>query len=170
MKKKPVFITLAAILVLMQFFQIDRSAPEQDPQLDFINNLNPPGEVVTLLKDACYDCHSYQTTYPWYTWVNPVGWWVKEHVNDGRKHLNFSEWQSYPVGRKDHKLEECQEEVAEGKMPMDSYTWAHASARLSQDQRNLLAQWFRGQRIITRKTEGAVRESGEEKLEHKEDR
>lgn len=169
MKKSTILYSIAAIFIIIQFFQIDRSTPEISPQHDFIQTMNPPADIVNLLKVACYDCHSYQTTYPWYSNINPVGWWLKKHINEGRKHLNFSEWATFPTGKKDHKLEECYEEIQEGEMPLNSYTWTHADARLSAEQRNLLVQWFRSQRAQIKKPENNNDENGENKLEHKGD-
>ena len=89
---KKIGLFLLAALVVMQFFRIDKSAPEVVQGDDFIALMQPSEEVEALLKSACYDCHSNQTVYPWYANVAPVSWWLQHHVDEGREHLNFSVW------------------------------------------------------------------------------
>lgn len=130
------------MLVLMQLIRIDKTAPAIDFSNDLMRMTNPPGEVAALLKVACYDCHSYQTEYPWYTNVAPVSWWIGHHIDEGREHLNFSIWGTYESSEQLEMLHECAEEVEEGKMPLPSYTWTHGAAKLTDYQRNLLKNWF----------------------------
>ena len=139
---KRILLGLLLILGVMQFFQIDKTNPPVDPSKDFIKISKPSAQVAELLTTVCYDCHSHETKYPWYTSVAPINWWVKHHIDEGREHLNFSLWRDYNLKKRDHKLEECYEEVDEGKMPLKSYTWAHSEARLTDNQRALLATWF----------------------------
>ena len=96
-----------------------------------------------MLRSACYDCHSHETSYPWYSNLAPVSWWLKNHVNEGREHLNFSVWADYNAKKADHKLEECFEEVAKEGMPLKSYPLTHPEARLSEEQRAKLVTWFK---------------------------
>lgn len=137
---KKILLTLLAVIVVIQFIRIDKSTPKVDDKIDFIAITQPADEVKSLLKEACYDCHSYETKYPWYTNVQPIGWWSKHHIDEGREELNFSEWGNYNDKRKDHKLEECAEEVEEGKMPISSYTWMHGD--LTSAERKTLAEFF----------------------------
>tara|TARA_R110002049_G_scaffold228405_1_gene400548 strand:- start:170 stop:652 length:483 start_codon:yes stop_codon:yes gene_type:complete len=139
---KKILLALAVILIIMQFFTIDKSVPETNPAIDFMNVTSPTSEVATILKNGCYDCHSYNTKYPWYSNVAPVSWWVKDHIDHGRDELNFSLWGSYSAKRADHKLEESSEMVLEEEMPLPSYTWIHGDAKLSTEERTLLANWF----------------------------
>lgn len=134
--------TLAGLFVLAQFFRIDKSVPPIDPALDFENITRPPAEVSALLKPACYDCHSYETRYPWYAEIAPVSWWLKGHINEGREHLNFSHFGDLSDRDRIHAFEEAAEVLRNGEMPLNSYTWTHADARLSAAQRELLAAWF----------------------------
>lgn len=136
------------VLIILQFFQIDKTNPPTDPSKDFMNAVNPPTEVAAMVKTACYDCHSYQTEYPWYTYTQPLAWWVKDHIDHGRDELNFSEWTEYTAKRADHKLEEAAEYTLNEEMPLPSYTWAHGDARLTEEQRKTLADWFEAQRDI----------------------
>ena len=133
---------LAGILILIQFFGPDTSAPAADPSKDFLNNTQPPQEVATIIKSACYDCHSYETKYPWYSRIEPVSWWLQDHIEEGREEFNMSLWTDYSPGRADHKLEEAAELVNEEEMPLPSYTWAHSEARLTTGQRKALTRWF----------------------------
>ena len=143
---KTILILALAALVIIQFIRPDRSIPEYDIKGDFLQVTAPPAEIKNMIKAACYDCHSYETTYPWYDRIAPVSYWLNGHVKHGRGELNFSLWETYSVNKKDHKLEECAEEVKEKHMPLSSYTWSHSDARLTDQQRDQLASWFDGQR------------------------
>ena len=141
--KKYILIALALFLIIAQFFKIDKTNPEATAELDFIQSNQVPSEIATMLKASCYDCHSNETKYPWYTDVAPISWFVKGHINNGREHLNFSEWGNYTDKKKTHKMEECVEVVYEMKsMPMLSYTIMHGSAKLNDEKRKTLADWF----------------------------
>jgi hypothetical protein len=100
-----------------------------------------PADVENILQRACYDCHSNATTYPWYANLQPVGWWLERHVRDGKRHLNFSEFASYSAKRATRKLEETVDLVRKHQMPLDSYTWMHHDARLSDAEIKTLADW-----------------------------
>ena len=96
------------------------------------------------MKTACYDCHSNQPTFPWYTNIAPLSWWIKHHIDEGSHHLNFSEWGTFELKRKNHKLDECVEMLEKNEMPMSSYTWMHQEAKITDAQRLLLIEWFKG--------------------------
>lgn len=142
-KKKYILPALGLILVLIQFIRIDKTNPPIDPTLDFISTLNPPAEISSKIKAACYDCHSHETAYPWYTNVAPVSWWVKGHINEGRKHLNFSIWAQYEKGKQEHKLEECVEMVEKKWMPLGAYTWLHSEAKMTDADRENMMAYFK---------------------------
>lgn len=135
-------LIIIAILVLMQFIRIDKEAPKSDPSKDLIAISQPPTDVQNILKTACYDCHSNETAYPWYTNIAPVSWWLEHHIDEGREELNFSEWGNYSVKKANHKIEECVELVKAGEMPLSSYTWMHSEAKLSEEQRRMLCDYF----------------------------
>ena len=137
---------LVAFFIIAQFFRIDKTNPESDPAGDFITINNPPPKLASLIKDACYDCHSNHTVYPWYTNVAPFSWWIKGHINHAREHLNFSEWTAYSAKKADHKLEECVEWTGDGRMPLKSYVWLHSEAKMTDAQRKELADWFESKR------------------------
>lgn len=139
---KRILIGLLAVFVVLQFFQIDKTNPPQDDQQDLIAAVSPPTDVSNLLQQACYDCHSHQTEYPWYASIQPVGWWLKQHIDEGREHLNFSAWTQYEADKKAHKAEEAAEEIEESHMPIKPYLFTHPEARLSDEQRERLTHWF----------------------------
>lgn len=101
----------------------------------------PPPAVKQLLESACYDCHSNRTHYPWYAEVQPVGWWLAEHIKDGKRQLNFSEFTAYDPHRQAKKLLSISDEVTDRSMPLKSYTWIHRDAKLTEAQIKLLADW-----------------------------
>lgn len=140
--KKNIFVGAIVILILFQFFRIDKNNPASNSAKDILAIYEADSEISSLLKTSCYDCHSNSATYPWYTNIAPVSWWIKHHINEGRQHLNFSEWGTYTSRKVDHKLKECVEMVEEGEMPMTSYTLIHKNAKLSKDQQLLLVNWF----------------------------
>lgn len=144
---KRIIIGLVALLVIIQFFRIDKTNPAIVQENDFISQLNPPENIKQLLKTSCYDCHSDESTYPWYTNVAPISWWVKQHINEAREELNFSEWGTFTAKRKKHKLEEIYEEVGEGEMPLKSYLIVHSEAKLTTEQKNELVAWFKAEHI-----------------------
>lgn len=143
---KKILLGLLAIFIIMQFFRIDKTNPPSDPAKDFLAISGASPEVGSLLKNACFDCHSNYTKYPWYTNIAPASWWIKGHINEGKEHLNFSEWGDYSKKKADHKLEECYEEVEERHMPLQSYTYLHPEAKLSDEQVQLLVDFFKEQR------------------------
>ncbi len=139
---KRILLGLLGVLVILQFFQIDQSNPPVQASQDLLSAVQPPEEVASLLKTACYDCHSYQTEYPWYANIQPVGWWLQGHVEEGREHLNYSTWTAYDAEKRAHKAEESAEEVAEGHMPLKVYPLTHPEARLTDAQRERLSTWL----------------------------
>ncbi len=143
------FLILALlVLVVMQFIRSDKNQEgNYDSVQPFLNETKPIASVEGILKETCFDCHSNQTKYPWYAEIAPVSYWLADHIKDGKKHLNFSEWSTYSVKRKDHKLEEVIEMVEDKEMPLDSYTWTHKEARLTDDQIKAIITWVQTARL-----------------------
>ena len=139
---------LLAAFVIIQFFQIDRTNPDTDPAKSLAIVDPPSDEVIHILQVACYDCHSNETVYPWYTYVQPLGWWIKDHVEHGTKHLNFSVWGDYKEKRRVHKYDEIAEMVEDGSMPLGTYKPLHREARLTDAQRKLLIDWAKSKLIL----------------------
>lgn len=100
-----------------------------------------PADVAPILRRACYDCHSNETTWPWYAHVAPVSWLLHRDVVDGRRHLNFSEWDKVPADRRGRKLQGVAREVASGDMPLWFYLPMHPAARLSSAEKARLQDW-----------------------------
>jgi uncharacterized membrane protein len=139
MFKKIVFVLGIVFLVLQAF------RPEKNTSADRskdISTLYPvPENVQAIITKACADCHSNKTEWPWYGEIQPVGWWLADHVKDGKKHFNFNEFAGYRVAKQNHKLEECIEEVKDGAMPMAAYTSIHAAARLTDEEKAQFTAW-----------------------------
>lgn len=148
MKKilKYIAILLLVILVIIQFINRPEQINEPVTENDIINALNINPEMSDMLKAACYDCHSNQPRYPWYSEIAPFSWWIGEHIEHGRDELNFSDWATFSKRKRDHKLEEMVEEVEEGHMPLPKYTWMHSDARLSEEQITMLKEWVNSER------------------------
>lgn len=139
---KNITVGLLSLLLIFQFFRIDKSTKELEPEKDFTTLTKMPTELASVLKNSCYDCHSNQPRYPWYTNVAPLSWWIKQHINEGSEHLNFSEWGNYTSKKADHKLDECAEMLEENEMPLSSYLIIHGDAKLSASQKTELVNWF----------------------------
>ena len=132
---------LLASFVLIQFLQIDKSNSLDNPN-DLFNQIDASDQIKTKVKAACYDCHSNETTYPWYTYIQPFGWWVRGHIKSGKNNLNFSEWANYSSDKRSHKAEESAEEIQENHMPLKSYTWMHPHSKLDAQASKMLVDWF----------------------------
>ena len=139
--KKKIFLVILALLVIIQFIRPARNKSTSVSANDISKHFTVPEDVNQILKRACNDCHSNNTIYPWYTNIQPVGWWMANHVKEGKSHLNFSEFAGYTPKRQHHKLEEVVEMVKESVMPLDSYTWMHKNAKLTEQEKVLLVNW-----------------------------
>lgn len=139
---KKILLFLGAVLVIAQFFRIDKKNPPLQAEHEITAAMKVPAEIATILKTSCYDCHSNEVNYPWYTNVAPLSWWIKHHINEGREELNFSEWGTYKSRRKDKKLKECAEMIEAGEMPLSSYTLIHTETKLNSAQKAQLIAWF----------------------------
>jgi len=140
---KRFLIILAAVFAVAQFIRPDTSLPARDPAQDLIAITRPNAEVADLLHATCYDCHSSETKYPWYVNMTPVNWWMQHHVNEARGEFNMSDWGSFTAKRQRHKAEEGVEMLENEEMPLPSYTWSHAEAKLNPEQRAGLAEYFK---------------------------
>jgi hypothetical protein len=136
-------ILLLIILVVMQVVQPNKNASEQIITENDISKVYviPDGLHQTLIK-KCYDCHSNNTRYPWYAYVQPIGWWLAAHVHDGKEHLNFSEFKNYDQKKAAHQLEELQEVVEERSMPLKLYTMFHKEAELTVEDEKAITDWL----------------------------
>lgn len=129
---------MAVILGGIQLIPVDRSNPPVSAEVP------APPEVRAILRRACYDCHSHETVWPWYSRVAPVSWLIARDVREGRKKVNFSTWDRYSANRQVMKRMACWEEVEEGEMPPWYYLLVHREAVLSDADREVLRQWAFG--------------------------
>lgn len=145
---KKISFTFLAVLVIIQFIRPGRNTDSGPHPADISNAYALPDGVHDVLKNKCYDCHSNNTAYPWYTNIQPVGWWMASHVNEGKDELNFSTFGEYPKERADHKLEEIIEVLEEGTMPLKSYLWVHRDAVVTQEEAQVIAAWIASLGIV----------------------
>lgn len=136
------WLVLPGLVLVAQVFQPDRSVQTNDPEHDLIIVTAPSALVQGLLRNACYDCHSDRTTYPWYSYITPVNFWMQGHIDEGRSEFDMSSWGRRRAKWKRHKAEESIELLKAGAMPLPSYTWVHGEARLSADEREALIDFF----------------------------
>lgn len=137
--KKRILLIVLAIGVVAQFFQPDRSVPPIVMANDMLVMTQAPDEIRTLVQGACYDCHSDQSTYPWYASITPINFWLQDHIDEGREKMNFSRWNE-PSSQEE--AYECAEVVQEGEMPPGNYAFMHGHANLNAEQRASLVAWF----------------------------
>jgi len=138
--KKWLLLPLIAFAVI-QFIQ---PAPNngQVVQTDITKVYPVPDNIQTIFKSACYDCHSNSTRYPWYSYIQPIGWWLASHVNEGKEELNFSDFGSYSSKRRINKLRAIENSINDGTMPLSSYTLLHKDARLTAMEKQQVTAWI----------------------------
>jgi hypothetical protein len=137
---KKITIALLLVFLVLQFFQPDKNTSNiKTNSIETVYSV--PDQVKEILKTSCNDCHTNNTVYPWYSNIQPIAWFLNNHVVDGKKHLNFDEFASYRLAKQFHKLEEIDEEVATDEMPLSSYTFMHSNAQLTKHQKDVLISW-----------------------------
>jgi hypothetical protein len=138
---KKILLVLLVILIIIQFIHPVRNISTGDQANNIARVYNVPDDVKKILAKACMDCHSNNTRYPWYFKIQPVDWWLTHHINEGKKELNFDEYTNRSIRYQYNKLEETQKQVKEGEMPLDSYTWIHKDAILTDQEKSTLTSW-----------------------------
>lgn len=146
---KKILVVILVVFIILQFFPIDKTNPAPTPGMDFLTIKKTSPETAEMIRTSCYDCHSNETAYPWYSNFAPASWFLKNHINEGRKHLNFSTFATYEPKRQLHKLEECIEMVEKKEMPLESYFVGHQDAKLTDEQRKLLIDYFKREKAET---------------------
>jgi hypothetical protein len=137
---KKILLVLLIVLIIVQFFQPPHNNGSAATANDITHTVQVPDTVMALLKVGCYDCHSDYTRYPWYSKITPVNWWLNNHINEGKRRLNFSEYKgSYK--RKIKKLDDIAEQVEKHEMPISSYLWIHKDAKFSDAQTKMIIDW-----------------------------
>ena len=139
---KIVILVLITGLVGIQFFPASLNQNNTITKTDFAKTFNAPNEIQNLLKKSCYDCHSNNTIYPWYSKVQPMAWMMEDHINEGKKELNFNEFGTYSKRKQKSKLKSIISQIKDGEMPLSSYTLMHGDATLSEKDKQLLVDWF----------------------------
>ncbi|HEX8853845.1 MAG TPA: heme-binding domain-containing protein [Pyrinomonadaceae bacterium] len=143
---KLLLVALAVLFAAAQFIRPERTNPPVAPGRSIESHVRMTPEVASLLERSCDDCHSNRTDWPWYSRVAPASWFVVDHVNHGRTHLNFSDWARYDDEEAAEVLEQICIEAKKGAMPLDSYTLIHRDAKLSHTDITTLCNWTNGER------------------------
>ena len=137
---KKILIGLLVILIVMQAFRPAKNT-SNDTSKDISKTYAVPENVKVILAKACNDCHTNSTRYPWYAEVQPVSWWLNDHIKEGKREFNLNEFDGYRIARQYKKMEECMEQLKEGEMPLPSYTLIHKDAILTDTEKQTLLNW-----------------------------
>lgn len=129
------------VLFLLQFFQPERNSAPLDRELDMLTLVSPPEAIADNIRKACYDCHSNQTAYPWYSRISPLSWYLNKHIQEGKAELNFSEYGQLDKADKIGVFADFYDVLDAGTMPLQSYLLIHKEARLSPEDSEALSTW-----------------------------
>ena len=138
---KKILFFLLVVFIAIQFIQPARNINGQVLPTDISKVVSIPENVQSLLQTACYDCHSNHTNYPWYNYVQPVGWILHNHIINGKEELNFNDFGSYSKRRQESKLKAIADQVRDDEMPISSYRLMHKKARLTKDEKAVIINW-----------------------------
>ena len=139
---KRIGLAILVVLVGIQFISTRTNQSSEVPSTDFILTYKVPDEVGQTLHTSCYNCHSNNTNYPWYSHVQPVGWFLENHIKKGKAELNFNEFGSYSVRKQKSKLKSMASQIEQDEMPLPSYTLIHRDARLTPESKKLLVDYL----------------------------
>lgn len=139
---KKVFLFLLIAFVGIQFMSTTRNQSNKILETDFTKTFNTPSNIQQLVGKSCYDCHSNNTNYQWYHKIQPVSWLLENHIKEGKKELNFSEFGTYSKRKQKSKLKSVISQIEENKMPPSTYTLIHKDAKLSEGDKKLITAWF----------------------------
>lgn len=134
-------VILLIVFVGIQFIPTKRNQSNRVPASDFMVVYNVPQHIESKIKTSCYDCHSNNTKYPWYSQIQPGAWFMQNHIKEGKKELNFNEWTDYSDRRKKSKLKSIISQIKDNEMPLDSYTLIHKDAIFSETEKQEIMQW-----------------------------
>ena len=141
---KKFLLVLLILLIVIQFIHPSRNISKGEQPGNIAHSFNVPAQVKTILDKACMDCHSNNTRYRWYFKIQPVDWWLTNHINEGKQELNFDEYASKSLRYQYHKMESTVDLLKKGEMPLDSYLWLHKDAILTEQEKNTLINWAQG--------------------------
>lgn len=138
---KKIAWAIAIGLIAIQFIQPARNASGQVLETDISKAVSIPDSVQMILKRACYDCHSNNTIYPFYAYIQPIGWLLNSHIEEGKSQLNFSDFGSLPKRRQASKLKSIANQIKDGAMPLPAYAMLHKNAVLGKTDKDLIINW-----------------------------
>lgn len=138
---KKVLLAAGIVFVALQFIQPVKNINNQEFATDISKTIPVPGNVQAILKNACYDCHSNNTRYPWYAYIQPAGWLLSTHIAEAKDKLNFNEFGNLSARRQISKLDGIANSIKDDIMPLSSYKLMHRSAQLTADEKELLIKW-----------------------------
>ncbi len=141
-RRKPIILGLVGLFVIIQFIRPDRNHTGQVSDQSLMHLYHPPDSITRIIQLSCMNCHSNNTEYPWYSNVQPFGWWLGYHILKGKEALNLDEFAGYSHRRKISKLRSMRDQMRDGEMPLRSYIWMHKDARLSYAQKVSLTSWL----------------------------
>lgn len=136
-----ILLVILIVFIAIQFIQLAHNTSGQIFPADITKTVSVPDNVLNIFKSACYDCHSNNTRYPWYVYIQPMGWVMARHIRNGKENLNFSDFGSYSQRKQANKLRAIETSIEEGSMPLSSYTIMHTDARLSVGDKKVIADW-----------------------------
>lgn len=139
---KIIALIVLVVLVGIQFVPTNRNQSEVVPKSDFMLVNNVPKDIQDKLKVSCYDCHSNNTEYPWYNKIQPVAWFLEDHIREGKSELNFNEWGELSERRKNSKLRSIISQIEDDEMPLDSYTFIHWDAKFSESEKKEIIKYM----------------------------
>ena len=140
-------VLVVAIVLVIQVIPVERNVSTVAPGQSFEKTEKVPANVAAILKVSCYDCHSNNTRYPWYSELQPGAWFMARHIKKGKEELNFDEFNNYSKRRKKAKIKSIISQIEKDEMPLKSYRMMHGNARLSADKKKELLDFFRGNEI-----------------------
>lgn len=140
---KIITLILLVFFVGIQFIPTERNQSDLVPRTDFLLVNNTPENIGNLLQVSCYDCHSNNTNYPWYNKVQPIAWFLENHIKEGKDELNFSEWDEYSNRRKNSKLKSIISQIEDDEMPLFLYTLFHWDAVYSDSEKEMVIEYMR---------------------------
>ena len=136
-----ILLAIVILFIAIQFIPSTQNIDGQESTSDISKTVIMPSKVHSVLKNACYDCHSNNTDYPWYSKIQPVRLMMDRHVKEGKEELNFSEFGSYSTRSQISKLKGLANSIKDNIMPLSSYKLMHKNANLSDEEKNLIINW-----------------------------
>lgn len=137
---KKTLLGILIVIILIQFIRPEKNVLNEEMNA-ITTVMTVPENVQEIIKTSCADCHSNTTKYPWYSEIAPISWYLASHVNDGKEHLNFSEWAAYNKYQKEHILKDLKKVLKSKEMPLNSYLWQHKEAVVSPENYKILLDW-----------------------------